>query len=478
MKNPLIKGTIWSAIERFSTQGVQFILSIIIARLVSPSEYGLIAMLTVFISVAQVFVDSGLSSALIQKKDRNDIDYSTVQIFNFVVSVIVYSLFFFIAPLISLFFEEPRLTIIVRILFLNIVINSICLTQRTRFIIDCNFKYLTKVSLFSVFCGGIVGIVLAYNKLGVWALVVQSVLATIISNLLLVSSKIKIPKLYFSVVSFKSLCGFGSKVLLTSLLSTIYENVYNLVIGKVYKATELGYYNRAYTLSQFPSRNISSIFSRVMYPAMCERQDEKVSLLCFFDKYIRFLCFIVFPLMVGLCVLSEPFISLVLSEKWLQCADYLSILCIAYMFYPLMVSHFDLVNALGYSNLTFKAEIWKKTIGVLFIGVSLPFGVKVLCIASIVINIFDIIIMIYYVKKVLPYSYSHFLVTISPIFLLSLFMGIVIWGTSYFFHGSFEKLICGLVIGLIMYLGGAKLFNFSEFNLIKCKLFYENNTII
>ena len=282
----LKKGILWSSIERFSVQGISFLLSIIIARLITPGEYGLIAMLTIFMAIAQSFVDSGFGNALIQKKDRDEVDYSTVFYFNLVISIILYVVLYLCAPLIAKFYNQPLLMPVTRWIALNLIFNSLSLVQRTRLNIDLNFKLQAKISLSAVIISGIIGITLAYRGYGVWALVTQSLSNNFLSTVLLWISTHWIPLPIFSKRSFVKLFSFGSKVLASGLLHTIYLNLYSLVIGKFYNAADVGFYNRAYSISQYPSTNIVMIITRAIYPVQCAHQDDDKWLT---DNFLQYL---------------------------------------------------------------------------------------------------------------------------------------------------------------------------------------------
>lgn len=464
----LINGFFWSAVERLSTQGIQFVLSIIIARMVIPAEYGLIAMLSIFLAIAQTFVDSGFSYALIQKQDKDDKDFSTVFIFSTVISFFIYLFFYLISPYISDFYGEERLISILRASFLVLIINALGIVQRTNFIINYNFKVQAKISIISVMVSGICGIVLAYYGYGVWALVFQSLISSMVNCVLLWVYGNWHLKLSFSVNSFLSLFSFGSKILCTSLLDTIYVNIYNILIGKFYSSKDLGLYNRAFTFSQFPSRNIYNILNRVMFPKLCEFQNNTNELTLLFIKYIRMLCFIIFPIMMGIAVLSDSLVIVVLSDKWIQCAPYLSILCIAYMFYPLMASHFDLVNSMGYPKYTLRAEIVKKIAGTLIILLTIFQGITILCLGIIFNNIMDIIIMTYYSGKISPINLKQVVHSVMPIFLLNLFMVSIVFISTYSITAPLFKLVVGFLIGLVVYVSIAYVRKFPELKFIYC----------
>ena len=329
VKHRAIKGVMWSAVERFSVQGIQFVLSIVIARLVLPSEYGLIAMLGIFLAIAQTFVDSGFSNALIQKKDRTEVDYSTVFYFNILIALVVYGVLFISAPYIASFYREPELTVVTRWVGLNLLLNGLSIVQRAKLTVCVDFKTQAKASLIAVLMSGLVAVCLAYRDYGVWALVLQSLLSSFLNTLLLWIFSRWLPLWCFSWKSFRSLFSFGSKLLLSGLLHTIYINLYSLVIGRRYSAMDVGFYNRANQFSGFPSTNLVGIITRVIYSVQCELQDDTERLNRSFMCYLRVSCYIIFPLMTLLAVLSDPLIRFLLTDKWLPSAELLSILCLS-----------------------------------------------------------------------------------------------------------------------------------------------------
>lgn len=466
LKQQALKGIVWSAIERFSVQGIQFVLTIIIARLVLPSDYGLIAMLNIFLAIAQVFTDSGFSSALIQKKDRTETDFSTVFYFNIFISIGFYLLLYISAPYIASFYKEPDLCLITRWIGLNIIISGFSIIQRAKLIIDVNFKKQAKVSFASVLISGITGILLAYKGLGVWSLVIQTLSNNMLNTLLLWIFAKWIPKWRFSRKSFNTLFSFGSKLLLSGLLHTIYTNLYSLVIGRKYSSIDVGFYNRSYQFASFPSINIVEIINRVIFPIQCEIQDDNERLKISFIKYLRMSCFIIFPLMVFVAVLSKPLIILLLTEKWLPAAELLSILCFAYMWYPMMVVNNQILNVKGHSDYYLYAEIIKKIIAITILFISLPFGVRTLCWGIVIYNFFDIAIIIHYAKKIIYVGYFEQARNVIPLFLLSLLMGGMVYLSISFIEGDLGKLIMGCVIGILGYTSICLIFRVREINQI------------
>lgn len=321
----------WSAVERFSAQGIQFVLSIILARILLPSDYGLVAMLGIFLAIAQTFIDSGFANALIQKRDQTKADYSTVFYFNIIVSVVLYILLYYSAPLIASFYKEDLLVVITRIIGLTLIINSFGIVQQAKLTIALDFKRQAIASLFAVIISGGIGLWMAFSGYGVWTLVYQSLINNLLRVVMIWIFSGWWPRLCFSVSSFRTLFAFGSKLLLSSLLHTLYANLYTLVIGKWFASVELGYYSRAFTWARFPSANFADVIVRAIYPIQCRMQDDHEQLCGVFLKYMRMACFLIFPVMIGLCAVAEPLVRLILTDKWLPAVPLLQILCIAYM---------------------------------------------------------------------------------------------------------------------------------------------------
>lgn len=462
IQNKTVKSIIWSAVERLSVQGVTFVVGIILARIVSPEDYGLIAMLSIFLVTAQLFTDSGFSNALIQKQACTEIDYSTVFYFNIVISLCVYALLFAVAPYIALFYKEPLLTPVTRYIGLNIIISAFSVVQRAKLTIQLDFRTQAKASLISVVIGGTVGIVCACRGYGVWALVMQALLSTVFNNLLLWYFSPWRPRLLFSWHSFRTLFSFGSKLLLSGLLHNIYINMYSLVIGRKYNVTDVGYYNRAYSLAQFPSINLSQIIVRATFPIQCQLQDDDERLNQSFVQYLRFSAFIIFPLMTGLLVLAKPFVLLILTEKWLPIAGILQILCLAYMWYPVMLVNNNILNVKGRSDYFLKAELIKKICAVLILLATMSHGLYLLCWGMLFYNAIDMVVIIYYAKKVIQTGYRSQIKNLFPILLLSVGMGITVMAVISLFENLYLQVVIGVVTGIVSYYFYSRLFRFNE----------------
>lgn len=460
-KKKAVNGIVWSGIERFSVQGIQFFLSIVIARLVLPSDYGMIAMLSVFLAIAQCFIDSGFSNALIQKQNRTETDYSTVFYFNIVIGVLLYILVYIFSSYIAVFYNEPHLEDITKVVGLNIIINSLMIVQRAKLIIELRFKMQAIASLSSILVSGGIGIWLAYNNYGVWALVFLSLINnTSIMILLWVLSKWA-PTLCFSMQSFNSLFKYGSKLLLSGLLHTLYTNIYTLAIGKKMNAIHLGYYNRAHTLAYFPSSNITEVLHKAMFPVLCKIQDDEQELRQTILNYMRMACYIVFPLMFGLCALAHPFVEIVLTKRWLPIVPVLQILCFAYMWDPVMRINNHFLYVKGRTDYTLKAEIIKKTVAFGILIITLLWGLYVISLGIVIYSFIDIYIITRY-TKLQGISLSMELKAIYPIFLLAGSMGLVVAITSCVLKSAILKLLIGVPIGIIYYITMSKIIHLPE----------------
>jgi len=466
LKQQTVKSVVWSAVERFGSQGIQFVMSIIIARLLLPEEYGLIAMLAFFMAIAQTFVDSGFGSALIQKKDRTEIDYSTAFYFNFVVAVVVYLILYMAAPYIAVFYKEEKLIDITRVIGLSLIMNSFGLVQRAMLAIALDFKKLAIASTIAVFISGLLGIWMAYNGYGVWALVAQTLLNNLICNILLWLLSRWHPLWAFSTTSFRSLFSFGSKLLASSLLHTVYQNLYTLVIGKVYSKGAVGNFYQANNLATFASNNISAVIVRAIYPIQCNMQDDDEQLKYYFSKYLKLSCYLIFPIAVGLCALAEPLVKVVLNVQWIPAIPYIQILCIAYMWNPVMMMSCSILNVKGRSDYFLKAEVIKKIVAVIILVSTIPFGIKIMCWGLILYSFADMIIITIFTNKLMGLRLLQLLKDILPILFLTSSMGIIAYGSIYFISSQVLKLFVGTLVGLTYFLLVSKLAKFDEFDFL------------
>lgn len=461
-----LRGILWSAIDKMSFQIVQFIVGLIIARFVLPEEYGLIAMLNIILAISQTFIEGGFSNALVHKKDVSEIDFSTVFYFNIVVSVFFYSILYLLSPWVAEFYSESKLEIILKIVGLGIIVQGVTIVQRTKLIINMDFKTQAKITVISGTIGGIVGVIMAYNNMGVWALVTQSLLCAAMNVILLYYFLRWIPLLTFSWDSFRNLFFFGSKILCSQLLHTIYINLYSLVIGKKYSATDVGFYNRANSFAQLIPLNFSTIIGRVIYPMQCKLQDNEKELSIYVKNNLIYTSYLIFPIMIWISILSKYIIVILLTEKWLQSAYLLSILCIGYMLAPLSIVNNQLHNARGRSDYYFRAEIYKKIVGIILLIVSIPYGVKILCYGVVLYYIIDYLISIFYTRKIIrKLGYLTQLSYIILPLLLSISSGIIILFVIDLTNSYILKIIFGAIAGAASYIFIGYSLHIKEFHM-------------
>lgn len=456
------RGFVWSAAERFSIQGISFLLSIIIARIVSPSSYGLIVMIQVFMSFSQLFIDSGFTKALIQKKDRSDVDYNTAFIFNLATAIFIYLILYITAPFIADFYNEPQLTIITRIISLNLIFSSLSLVQKTRLTINLDFKTQTKAGLIAVIVSGIAGIICAYSGMEVWALIVQGLLSQIIISLSLIYFSHWIPKFQFSKKSFIGLFSYGSRLLANNMLTSLYINIFNLVIGKKYTPADLAFFNRAFTLSQFPSVNISEVLNRVIFPILTKVQDDREKLKKCYFKYLHLSHYIILPLMGLTIVLAYPLIEVVLTSKWLPTSLYLQLFCFNFMLYPIIQQSSNPVAAIGRVGILLRFEIVKRSLAVLILIAMIRLGIPAICVGIVISTFLEACINVYVLKKEIGIRYRDLLNSQLDVILVTLCVCLMVYIITAMMTGPLCKLIFGCIVGLILYILGTFIFNFQE----------------
>jgi len=463
----LRKGIFWSAVDRFSAQGLQFLMTIIITRFVTPEEYGLVAMLAIFIALSNSIIESGFSSALIQKQNRTDLDFSAVFYYNVLIAIGLYLLLYFSSPLIAGFYQEPRLELLTKVICLSLIISSFNVVPNAKLTIAMDFKSITKASLLSGLLSGCVGVYMAISGYGVWAIVFQSLLQYLINSIILWYFIKWHPLLRFSIASFKSLYSFGSKMMFSGLLHTIYLNLYTLVIGKFINAHTVGLFNRSNSLAQYPSTNIVGIVNRVYYPALCNLQNDTKSFADLFHSYLRMACFVIFPLSALLAALADPLIRILLTDKWAGTIIPLQIISIAYMFYPVMLINNQPLQALNHTTMFLISEIIKKIVAVILLLLSLNYGLHFLCLSILIYNMLDILIILMFTRRIMATGYRKQLKELMPIFLCSIISGSVVFlFVSYVDIHIFFLLIVGTIIGIISYAILSHLFRIQEIRII------------
>lgn len=452
LKNKTVKGVVWSTLERFSVAGVNFIFGLILARLLMPSDYGAIAMLAIFMAVAQTFIDSGFSNALIRKPDRTETDNATAFYFNIGVGLLAYFLLYLVAPSIARFYETPILIPLTRIMGLNLLFNSLCVVQQALLTARIDFKTQAKISLSAAVISGLVGIGFAYNGYGVWALAIQSVLASVIRTVLLwILAKWR-PKAEFSRQSFHDLFGYGSKLLMSGLLDTTYNNLYTIVIGKCFSAANLGVYSRADQWANFLAVNITGILQRVTFPVLSTIQNEDERLRKDYRKFLRLSGFVVFPLMMGLAAVADPLTRFILTDKWADSIPLLRILCFALMLYPIHAINLNLLQVKGRSDLFLRLEIYKKVLGVLTLCVTIPMGITAMCLGRVFTSWAALAMNTHYTGKLIGLGFFQQLKDYLPTLLNSFIMGGLVYIVTIAITGSSLQLLIGFIIGLVYYI--------------------------
>ena len=451
LKNKTVKGVVWSSVERFSVQGVHFLVMVVIARILTPRDFGLVGMLAIFMAVSQSLIDSGFSQALIRKQDRTETDNSTVFYFNIVASAFIYAILFLISPWVAEFYNEPQLVSLMRVMCLLVIINSFVVVQRAIYTATLNFKVQAKATFSSAVISGLVGVGMAVADFGVWALVGQQLCAAIVNVILLWWYSSWRPKLIYSWKSFRELFAFGSNLLLSGLLETIYNNVYQIVIGKIFSAASLGFFTQAKQISALPSSNIHGIIGRVTYPVLSKLQNDDERLAVNYRKILRMSAFSVFPLMCLLAGAAYPLVNIVLGEKWNFSATLLIPLCMTMMWYPIHAINLNLLKVKGRSDLFLRLEIIKKILGVTMLIITAPFGLMVMCYGTIVNSIIALIINTYYTGKLINVGFIRQMMDLSFTLFLSLSMFFIVYGLTFVFDSHYVQLLVGIIVGVIFF---------------------------
>lgn len=462
----VITNFFWRFLERCGAQGVTFIVSIVLARLLDPTVYGTVALVTIFTTIMQVFVDSGMGNALIQKKDADDLDFSSVFYFNMAMCSVLYLIMFFAAPLIASFYRMPELTAIVRVLSLVVVISGVKNVQQAYVSRHLMFKRFFFSTLGGTIGAAVIGIVMAYLGFGVWALVAQMLFnAAVDTTILWITVKWR-PKKMFSFQRLKSLFSYGWKLLVSSLIDTVYNDLRQLIIGKKYSSGDLAYYNQGKKFPQLIVTNINTSIDSVLLPTMSKAQDDMAAVRSMTRRAIKTSTFLMMPAMIGLAVCAEPLVQLILTEKWLPCVLFLRIFCITYAFYPIHTANLNAIKAMGRSDLFLKLEIIKKTVGIIAILITMWISVQAMAYSFLVTTILNQIINSWPNKKLLNYSYLEQVKDMMPQILLSLGMGAAIYAVSFLHLSASLTLLIQIPLGVLVYWGGSRIFHVESYTYI------------
>ena len=463
LRNKAFSNMIWRFMERIGAQAVAFVVEIILARLIAPEAFGIIALVTVFINILQVFVDSGMGNALIQKKDADDLDFSSVFYFNMAMCLSLYGVMFLAAPFIADFYSMPDLTPIVRILSLMLIVSGIRNIQQAYVSRHLMFKRFFYATLGGTVLAAIVGIGMAYRGFGVWAVVAQQLCrATSAAVILWLTVKWR-PKWMFSFDRLKGLFSYGWKLLVSALIDVGYRDLRSLIIGKLYTASDLAFYNRAAYFPRFIVGNINTSIDSVLLPTMSAEQDDKARVRAMTRRAIKTSTYLMMPCMVGLAVCAEPVVRLILTEKWLPCVPFLRIFCFTYAFYPIHTANLNAIKALGRSDLFLKLEIFKKIVGLTAIVSTMWISVLAMAYSALVTSVLSQIINSWPNRKLLDYKYGDQFKDMLPQILLSLGMGAVVYCVSFIGLNDILTLLIQIPLGGVLYLAGSKLFKIDSF---------------
>ena len=463
MNNKVFSNFMWRFAERCGAQIVTFIVSVFLARILSPEDYGKIALITVFTVILQVFVDSGLGTALIQKKDADDLDFSSVFYFNLVICILLYLGMFIAAPLIAKFYNDISLTPVIRVISITILISGVKGIQQSYVSRNMLFKRFFYATIGGTIFSAFFGISLAYLGCGIWALVAQQLSNTIIDTLILWITVKWRPKRMFSWTRLKGLLSFGWKLLASTLLDTVYTNIRSLVIGKMYSSSDLAFYNQG---EKFPSvivNNINASISSVLLPTLANEQDNCERVKNMTRRAIKTSTYIMAPLMMGLLFCAEPLTRLILTEKWLPCVPFLQIFCITYMFYPIHTANLNAIQAMGRSDLFLKLEIAKKVVGIILLISTMWFGVMAMAYSLLISALTSMLINSWPNKELLNYSFKEQMLDIFPSIIIAFVMGLVVSIISLFDFSTVLILTIQIPLGAVIYIFESKLFHLDSF---------------
>ena len=462
LKNKTVKGVAWTSLDQVLSLGFGFVIGVILARLLSPSDYGMLAMIAVFNAIAMAFVNSGFGNALIRKPDLTEDDNTTAFSFNIVVAVVMVGVLWVIAPWVAKFYDKPILTSLLRAEAFLLVISSLRIVQNTQLTRALNFKAKMIINVASQVIAGVIGIIAAYRGFGVWALVIQHYVSGITGLVLLWIISPWRPKGNWNKASFGYLWGYGSKLLASGLLDTVYSNIYPIIIGKLFSAADLGQYTRAKGYAAIPSTGLTSVLQQVTFPVLSKIQEDDERLGDAYRRMLRFTVFLVFPVMIGMAALAYPLVVALVTDKWAQCVPYLQVICLASMWYPVHAINLNLLQVKGRSDLFLRLEIIKKALTTVVIFICVPFGIIGICYGAVFTSLACLAINTYYTGKLIHVGFSRQMMDMTPTLLNSLVMGAAIYLLTLPLDGNVLKLAVGIPAGMVLYLAVAWFFRLPE----------------
>ena len=470
LKGKAVSSLFWRFLERCGAQGVTFLVTIVLARLLAPEVYGLMALITVFTAILQVFVDSGMGNALIQKKDADDLDFSSVFFFNLIMCIVLYLLLFFCAPVIAAFYHNPELTPVIRVLGITLLIAGVKNVQQAYISRELQFKRFFFATLGGTIGAAVIGIAMAYMGFGIWALVAQNLFNSMIDTVILWITVKWRPKLQFSFTRVKDLLGYGWKLLVSSLLHTFYTNLRTLIIGKLYTSADLACYEKGQSFPTLIVSNINASIDSVLLPTMSGVQDSRKTVKAITRRAIMTSSYLMWPMMIGLAVVAKPLVVLLLTEKWLAAVPFLQISCFALGLEPLQTANLNAVKAMGRSDIFLKLEIVKKTISIVILLLSMRFGVVAIAVSGLAYSVVATMFNAAPNKKLLGYSYFEQIRDILPSFTLAMLMGVAVYPIVLIPMPMILTLLVQVVTGVIFYVGASAILKLEPF-------YYILNTI-
>lgn len=462
-KAGIVSNFLWRALEQFGAQGVAFVVSIVLARLLNPDAYGLVAIIAVFTGIFGVFVDSGLGSALIQKKDADNIDFSSVFFFNMMMCVLLYALLFFSAPLIARFYDNLHLVSLLRVAGITLIVSGLKNVQQAYIARKMMFKKFFFATLGGTIGAAVLGITLAYLGFGVWALIAQNLFNLVVDTTILWITVDWRPELVFSLQRLKALVSFGWKILASKLLDTVYINIRSLVIGKVYTSSDLGLYNRGNSWPNLFVSNISNAIDSVLFPAMSNVQENISKVKDLTRRSMQMSVHVIAPLMLGLFAVSTPLVRVVLTDKWIQSVPYLRIFCVAYIFYPIRTANMNAIRSIGRSDIYLKLEVVEKVIGLAIVILTMKISVMALAYSFLVTSVLAQLINSIPNKKLLEYGYFEQLKDILPSILIGIVMAIIVYLINYIPCSDLLKLSMQIPVGVLVYILGSMVCKVNAF---------------
>lgn len=463
MKQKVFSNIIWRFAERVGAQLIGFVLSVILARILEPSAYGEVALVTAFLSIVQVFVDGGLGNALIQKKDADELDFSSVFYFNIVFCIVIYIGTFFAAPYVASFYRNDALTPMIRVMCVTILISGVKNVQQAYVSRNLQFKKFFFTTLIGTVVSAVMGIIMALHGFGVWSLIAQTLLNSIIDTVLVWITVKWRPQKVFSIQRVRTLFSYGWKLLISELLGTTYSQLRQLLIGRLYSSADLAYYNRGRNVPNLIVENVNTSIDSVLFPVMSAEQDNRAEMKNMVRRAIMTSNYIMAPLMIGLAFIAEPVVRLLFTEKWLPCVPYLRIFCVIFVFQPIQTANANAIKAMGYSDVLLKLEVIKKVIGVAILLASMRFGVMAIAYCYLANTILNQVINSWPNWKMLNYKYWEQVWDILPSTLLALGMGICVYGVSLFGWGDLPTVVVQVLLGAVLYLLGSVVFKLEAF---------------